>query len=270
MLDTSPFIVRPGANLSLADIDPRATTGYYGKKTEAKDEIPALRERIDDLQHKLWAESEQALLVVLQGIDTSGKDGTIRYVFKGVNPQGVRVASFVKPSTRELSHDYLWRVHEKTPRRGSIMIFNRSHYEDVLVVRVNNLVPEERWSKRYEHIRQWEQLLTDEGTTVVKFFLHISKKEQLERLQERANDLQKNWKFDEGDLETRRKWDAFQEAYQVAINETSTANAPWYVVPADRKWFRNLLISTVLVETLERMDPQRPAPNPALADLVID
>lgn len=270
MFDATPFLIRPGTNLSLADRDPRATTGFNGGKEDGQAELPALRSRIDELQHRMWAESRQALLVVLQGIDTSGKDGTIRHVFRGVNPQGVRVASFVKPTPRELSHDYMWRVHQKTPRRGSITIFNRSHYEEVLVVRVNNLVPEERWSRRYEHIRQWEALLSDEGTTIVKLFLHISKDEQQERLQARADDLRKNWKFDEGDLETRRKWDEYQEAYEVAINETSTVNAPWYVIPADRKWFRNLLVSTILVQTLERMDPQHPGPNPALADLVIE
>lgn len=270
MLDTTPFLVQPGSAPSLSDRDPRATTGFDGKKAEGKAQLPALRDRIDELQHRMWAESEQALLVVLQGIDTSGKDGTIRHAFRGVNPQGVTVASFVRPTPLELSHDYMWRVHQKAPRRGSITIFNRSHYEDVLVVRVNGLVSEERWTRRYEHIRQWEKLLSDEGTTIVKLHLQISKDEQRERLQERANDLQKNWKFDEGDLETRRKWDQYQEAYEVAITETSTDYAPWYVIPSDRKWFRNLLVSTILVKTLEKMDPQHPGPNPALADLVIE
>lgn len=270
MLDTKPFLATPGAPVKLADRDPRATIGYSGKKADGKAELPSYRAMIDDLQYRLWAEGERALLVVLQGLDTSGKDGTIRHVFRGVNPQGVNIATFVKPSSLDLAHDYLWRVHARTPQRGSITIFNRSHYEDVLIVRVNGLVPKERWSNRYEHIRNWEKMLVDEGTTIVKMFLHISKDEQKERLQARINDDHKNWKFSESDLETRQKWDSYQEAYEVAINETSTVYAPWYVIPADRKWFRNLLISNILVQTLEGMDIKTPPPNPYLDGLVIE
>lgn len=270
MLDITPFRVAPGSDASLGARDPRATTGFSGTKDEARELLPDLRKRLDVLQYGLWAESKRSVLVVLQGIDTSGKDGTIRNVFKGVNPQGVKVWSFVRPNPIELSHDYLWRVHLRTPRRGSICIFNRSHYEDVLVVRVNGLVPEERWSRRYEHIRSFERMLSDEGTAVVKLMLHISHDEQRERLQERVNDDLKNWKFDEGDLETRKKWDEFQSAYDVALTETSTDHAPWYVIPADRKWFRNLLISTILVKTLEDMEIAPPPPNPFLEGLVIE
>jgi PPK2 family polyphosphate:nucleotide phosphotransferase len=270
MLDIDPFRVTPGSAASLVDRDPRATTGFSGKKDQARAELPELRQRLDVLQHRLWAESKRGVLLVLQGLDTSGKDGTIKNVFKGVNPQGVKVWSFVKPSPLELAHDYLWRVHLRTPTRGSINIFNRSHYEDILVVRVNNLVPEERWSRRYDHIRNFERMLSDEGTVIIKLFLNISKDEQKDRLQARVNNELKNWKFDEGDLETRKKWDDYQEAYEVALTETSTENAPWYVVPADRKWFRNLLVSTIMVKTLEDMDIKKPPPNRFIEGLVID
>ncbi len=270
MLDISSFHVRPGTPAGIAGRSPRATTGFDGKKADAQVLLPELRARLDALQYKLWAESKRSLLVVLQGIDASGKDGTIRHVFRGVNPQGVRVWSFVRPSPQELAQDYLWRVHLRTPAKGSIAIFNRSHYEDVLVVRVKQLVPESRWSRRYEHIRNFEELLADEGTVIIKLFLHISHGEQKARLQKRVDDDRKNWKFDEGDLETRKRWDDFQEAYEVALTETSTDHAPWYVVPADRKWFRNLLVSNILVQTLEGMDLQPAPPNPYLKGLVIE
>lgn len=270
MLDTTPFRVSPGTAISLADRDPRATTGFTGSNEEAVALLPDMRKRLDLLQHRLWAESKRGVLLVLQGLDTSGKDGTIRNVFRGINPQGVQVSSFVRPTTRELAHDYLWRVHYRTPLRGSIQIFNRSHYEDVLVVRVNNLVPEERWSRRYGHIRDFERMLSDEGTVIIKVMLHISYDEQRRRLQRRINDPLRNWKFDEGDLETRKKWDDYMVAYEAALAETSTDYAPWYVVPADRKWFRNLLVTTILVDTMEKMDIEEPPPNPYLEGLVIE
>ncbi len=270
MLDVSPFLVSPGTEASLSSRSPRDTTGFEGTKESSRDILSPIQKRLDFLQHRLWAEGKRGLLVVLQGLDTSGKDGTIRHVFRGVNPQGVKVWSFVKPSSLELSHDYLWRVHQRTPARGAIVIFNRSHYEDVLVVRVNNLVPEEQWSRRYEHINAFEKMLSDEGTVIVKFFLHISKDEQRERLQERVNDDLKNWKFSESDLETRRQWDLYEQAYETALSRTSTDSAPWYVVPADRKWFRNLVISQILVETLESMNLSDPPTNPYLEGLVIE
>ena len=195
---------------------------------------------------------------MLQATDTGGKDGTIRHVFEGVNPQGVKVAAFKKPTSEELAHDYLWRVHQHTPGTGEIAIFNRSHYEDVLVVRVHDLVPEERWSRRYEHIRNFEQLLADEGTTILKFFLHISKDEQRERLQARLDVPEKQWKFAKGDLAERERWDDYITAFEAAIGETSTEQAPWFVIPADHKWYRDASVAGIVRETLEEMDPQLP------------
>jgi len=202
-------------------------------------------------------------------MDTSGKDGTIRHVFRSVNPQGVWVASFKRPTDDELAHDYLWRVHQHTPPSGNITIFNRSHYEDVLVVRVHDLVPDEQWKRRYRHIVDFEQMLVDEGTTVVKFFLHISKDEQRDRLQARIDTPEKNWKFQAGDVAEREHWDAYQEAYADLLTETSTESAPWYVVPSDHKWMRNLIVSNVLVETLERLDLSYPPADPSLSSTVI-
>lgn len=209
------------------------------------------------------------MLIVLQAMDTGGKDGTIRNVFMGVNPQGVRVWGFGAPTEEELAHDYLWRIHDHTPANGGITIFNRSHYEDVLVVRVKDLVPESRWQKRYAHIVDFERLLSDEGTTVVKLFLHISKEEQRSRLEARLQEADKRWKFNPGDLEDRKLWDDFQEAYEEAITRTSTEQAPWYVVPADRKWYRDLAVASILIETLERMDPRYP-PEPDLDGVVVE
>ena len=211
----------------------------------------------------------ERLLVVLQAIDAGGKDGTIRSVFDGVNPQGVKVTSFKKPSAEELAHDYLWRVHHHTPAAGEIAIFNRSHYEDVLVVRVHGLVPEPRWRARYRHIREWERMLHDEGTTIVKLFLHISKDEQRERLQERIDDPTKRWKWHPGDLAERQRWDDYQLAFAEAIAETSTDRAPWFVIPANRNWFRNLVVSGILVETLEAMAPRIPEAPPGVEGTVV-
>jgi PPK2 family polyphosphate:nucleotide phosphotransferase len=202
-------------------------------------------------------------------MDTAGKDGTIRNVFRGVNPHGVNVRSFGVPTETELGHDFLWRVHMQTPPKGSITIFNRSHYEDVLVVRVKGLVPPERWSKRYRHIREFERMLADEGTTIVKLYLHISKEEQRERLLARLDDPEKNWKFNPDDLDARNQWDAYEEAFADAIAETSTDFAPWYVIPANRKWYRNLAVSSILVDTLDRLDPRYPESEHDLRGVVI-
>lgn len=269
MLDMVRYRVAPGTPVSLADRDPRSKEEFSGGKAEGKAALPALNRRLSDLQELLWAERERSLLVVLQAMDTGGKDGTIRHVFRGVNPQGVKVWSFGVPTPLELAHDYLWRVHHRAPARGTIGIFNRSHYEDVLVVRVKSLVSEEVWSKRYQHIRDFERTLADEGTAIVKLFLHISKTEQRERLQARLDQPGKTWKFNKGDLADRALWDDFQEAYQVAMAETSTDYAPWYVVPADRKWYRNLVVSSILVDTLERMAPRPPEPDPDLEGVVV-
>ena len=269
MLDIAPFLVTPGTEASLASRDPRAKQGFEGGKTEGKEALKPLNGILAELQTRLWAESKQKLLIVLQAMDTGGKDGTIRSVFEGVNPQGVRVWGFGVPTDWELAHDYLWRIHQLTPESGGITIFNRSHYEDVLIVRVKGLVPEQRWRKRYGHIVDFERLLADEGTTVVKLFLHISKEEQKERLEARLEEPDKRWKFNVDDLEDRKLWEDFALAYEEALSHTSTEHAPWYVVPADRKWYRNLVVASILIKTLETMDPQYP-PEPDLEGVVVE
>lgn len=269
MIDVSGYRIEPDSGLDLSDHDPQAKYGFEGGKKEGRAALPEFNRRLAEMQRRLWAESEQALLIVIQAIDTGGKDGTIRHVFRGVNPQGVHVRGFGVPSEWELKHDYLWRVHKHTPEKGAITIFNRSHYEDVLVVRVKDIVPEEIWSRRYRHIREFERMLSDEGTRVVKLFLHISKDEQKERLQARLDEPDKSWKFHKGDLADRALWDNYQAAFAEAISETSTSYAPWYVIPANRKWYRNLVVSTILIETLEDMNPRYPDPEEGLDDVVI-
>ncbi|MEZ5657594.1 MAG: polyphosphate kinase 2 family protein [Burkholderiaceae bacterium] len=244
----------------LDQLDASATPGFDGDKAQARKATRRLRDELIDLQRRLFAEGRQSLLIVLQAMDTGGKDGLIRRVFSGVNPNGVRVARFGRPSERELAHDYLWRVHARAPARGEIAIFNRSHYEDVLVVRVNELVPEAVWSRRYEHISAFERLLADEGCRIVKFCLHIDRDEQRERLQARLDDPAKLWKFDAHDIEQRRLWDDYMQAYADAIRRTDTRWAPWYVIPANRKWFRDYAVMNILVQTLRDMNPQYPGP----------
>ncbi|MCB0995163.1 MAG: polyphosphate kinase 2 family protein [Acidimicrobiales bacterium] len=268
MIETERFRVAPESPVDLRDWPTRDGDGL--DEDAAKELVRELNGELEELQEKLYAEGEHRLLVVLQATDTGGKDSTIRSVFEGVNPQGVKVASFKHPTEAELAHDYLWRVHPHVPGNGEITIFNRSHYEDVLVVRVHNLVAEQRWRRRYHHIREFEQLLVDEGTTVLKFFLHISRDEQRERLQDRIDEPHKRWKFSRGDLAERERWDDYQAAYADMLSLTSTADAPWYVVPADRKWFRNLLVSQVLVDTLRGMDLQWPNPEDDLDGLVVE
>ena len=202
-------------------------------------------------------------------MDAGGKDGTIRHVFDGVNPSGVKVAAFKKPSENELSRDYLWRAHAQVPADGELVIFNRSHYEDVLVVRVLELVPDEQWKRRYDHIVDFEQMLSDEGTTIVKIYLHISKDEQKERLQARLDEPDKNWKFEVGDLETREHWDSYQEAFEDVLSKTSTSNSPWFIVPANRKWYRNIAVSEILVQTLEQLKMAYPEPEEGLDEIVV-
>ncbi len=261
--------LRVGPSFRLSAVDTRDKLGIETKE-HAVDRLGSLNARLAVLQARLAAESERSLLVVLQAMDAGGKDGTIRSVFTGLNPQGVRVTSFKAPAGREAAMDYLWRVHDACPAAGEIGIFNRSHYEDVVVTRVRNLVPEGTWRRRFRHICEFERMLVDEGTTVVKFFLHISSEEQRLRLQERVEDPVKGWKFRMGDLEDRARWPAFMEAYEDALRETSTAWAPWYVVPADRNWVRNLAVAEVLVDVLERLDPQLPTPDPAIRGLTVE
>ena len=254
----------------LHDVDTRSRDGAPGGKHHTRTATEPLVERLAEMQNRLWAEQQRSLLLVLQAMDAGGKDGTIRKVFTGVNPQGVRVASFKAPTTHELAHDFLWRIHREVPGRGEIGVFNRSHYEDVLIVRVEELVPEPVWQGRYAHIRHFEDLLADAGTTVVKVFLHISKDEQAERFQARLDTPEKRWKFSAADLDVRAKWDRYQEAYEDAINETATERNPWYVVPADRKWYRDWAILQILLGTLEDMDPQYPDEEEGLDQVVID
>jgi len=237
------------------------TPGFQGDEAEAEQASVQLREELIMLQERLFAEQKHRVLVVLQAMDTGGKDGAIRKVFSGVNPQGVDVARFAAPSSEELAHDYLWRVHAKVPAKGQIVVFNRSHYEDVLAVRVNDLVPEKIWKKRYAHLRNFEQMLVDEGTTILKFFLHIDAEEQRERLQARLDEPQKNWKFDEHDLEQRKHWNEYMIAFRDAIAETHQKDAPWFVIPANRKWFRDYAMLTILVDALKKLDPQYPKPD---------
>jgi PPK2 family polyphosphate:nucleotide phosphotransferase len=261
-------LVEPGARVRLADHDPDDKLGL--DKDAAIAELDALKAHLEELHELLWAENRHALLVILQGMDTSGKDGTIRSVMSGVNPQGCRVTSFKQPSADELDHDYLWRIHNAVPAKGDIGIFNRSHYEDLLVVRVENLVPEKVWSARYDQINSFEALLAGSGITVLKFFLHISKEEQRERLQARLDDPKKNWKFSDHDLETRKRWDDYQAAYEDVLSRCSTKHAPWFIVPADRKWVRNLVVCSSIVETLESLNMKWPRPRVELGKIRIE
>ena len=263
------YRAKPGKPVDLGAINP-AGTGPFESKKRAKHELELLREELVELQERFFAWDKRSLLIVLQAMDTGGKDGTIEHVMRGTNPQGVEVASFKVPTPEELSHDYLWRVHKAAPARRMIGIFNRSHYEDVLVVRVHNLVPEAVWSERYEQICNFERLLAASGTVILKFYLHISKDEQARRLQSRLDDPNKHWKFAKGDLKERALWDDYQAAYTDAINRCSAEYAPWYVVPANHKWYRNLVIMSALVDTLKSLDPQYPSPEEGLADVVIE
>jgi PPK2 family polyphosphate:nucleotide phosphotransferase len=265
--DSDRWRVRPGQAVDLSAVDTRSTDGVAGK-TEAAEALDALHDRLRQLQERLWAEHTRSLLVVFQAIDAGGKDGAMKHLFRGLNPAGSHVVSFRAPTEDELDHDFLWRVHRRTPAKGEVVVFNRSHYEDVLVVRVQQLVPEDVWRPRYERINQFEALLAESGTRVVKVFLHISKEEQAERFRARVEDPTKCWKFRVGDLADREKWDDYRRAFEEAIARTSTEQAPWYVVPADRKWYRNWAVSRIVVETLEAMDPQYPACDD-LNDVVI-
>lgn len=257
------YRVEEGETIRLADHDPNETE-HYRKKKDIKEELKHQRERIADLQARLYAEGRQSLLIVLQAMDTGGKDGTIKHVFEGVNPQGCRVWSFKQPSSEEASHDFLWRYHQHAPSRGMITIFNRSHYEDVLVVRVKKLVSEQTWRERYHLINEFEHMLMLSGIRTIKFFLHISRDEQKRRLEARLQDPQKLWKFSSNDIKERVWWDDYQIAFEDAINNCSTAYAPWYVIPANNKWYRNLVIARTIADTLDAMNPQYPQPEAGL------
>jgi PPK2 family polyphosphate:nucleotide phosphotransferase len=260
--------VAPGMSVDLSALDPNDTHGQL--KSESKAELDAGLERLTTLQDRLWAESKHAVLVVLQGIDAAGKDGTIRHVVGGFNPMGCTVTSFKVPTAIEIAHDYLWRIHQRTPARGEIAIFNRSHYEDVLVVRVHELVPKGVWSKRYDQINAFEEVLAESGTTILKFFLYIDREEQKRRFQERIDNPDKRWKFRLGDLDERKRWDSYVAAYEEALSRCSTDRAPWYVVPSNHKWFRNLAVAAILADTLAGLDPQYPPGEDLPPNLTID
>lgn len=253
LCDYNHYLIRPDRNMKLAEVSSDPWEDLPRKKSEAQKELSVLNESLSDLQQRFFVDRRKKLLLVLQGMDTSGKNSTIRHVFRGVNPQGVHVASFERPSSRERAHDYLWRVHKRAPSAGEIMIFDRSHYEDVLAVRVNQLKPEKVWRKRFRHIRDFEQMLVDEDTVILKFFLHIDRETQKKRLQERLDVPAKNWKFDESDLVARKNWDEYVKAYQEVFAETACKHAPWYVIPANKKWARNLLVGRIVVACLEDM-----------------
>ncbi|MBA2719375.1 MAG: polyphosphate kinase 2 family protein [Chloroflexi bacterium] len=260
--------VKPGSTFRLADIDPAET---HGRDKEAS--LATLQtglERLSELQDKLWAEAKHPVLVVLQGIDTAGKGGTLKHVMGAFQPAGCSVTSFKVPTAPELAHDYLWRIHQRTPGKGEIGVFDRSHYEDVLIVRVHDIVPKERWSRRFDHINDWEKMLADEGTTIVKFFLWISKDEQRERLQARLDEPDKRWKFRLGDLDERKRWDEYVAAYDEALERCSTDHAPWYVIPANRKWFRNLAVTEILGDTIAALKPVYPKPPEDLTGVTVE
>jgi len=264
----SKYLVEPGKKVDLSKW-PTDDTGPFKDKDDARDATKKNLKRLVELQEEFYASSRHALLIVLQAMDAGGKDGAIEHVFSGVNPQGCNVTSFKVPSHLEASHDFLWRHHLACPAKGMIEIFNRSHYESVLVERVNNIVSKEVWSRRYDQINDFERMLTAEKTVIIKFFLHISKKEQKKRLQARLDDKSKLWKFDPADLKTRKHWDEYTEAFQDALRNCSTDEAPWYVVPADHKWFRNWVLSDTIVRTMEKLEMKLPPPPPGVEKIKV-
>ena len=264
-----PHRVSPQTDVHLAEMPTRAGS-FHDDRPQAEAEFKQLREELIDLQNVLYAQGTDKLLIVLQAMDAGGKDSTIRKVFRGVNPQGVRVTSFKAPTKEELAHDFLWRIHKAVPARGMIGIFNRSHYEDLLVTRVDKLVPEETWRARYKMINDWEELLTASGTRILKFYLHISLEEQKERFQKRLDRPEKNWKFSSGDLAKRKDWDKYMAAFEEVFLRCSPDTAPWYIIPADQKWYRNLAISRVIVAAIREMNPQYPLAEEGLDGITIE
>jgi PPK2 family polyphosphate:nucleotide phosphotransferase len=261
------LIVKPGSKIRLKHFDP----GYHGKHESHKSALPEIqenRQKMEDLQYRMYAENKHSLLIVLQGLDAAGKDGVVRHVFTGMNPAGCVSVSFKEPTAKELAHDFLWRVHPHVPAKGSVVIFNRSHYEDVLVVRVHHLAPEKVWSKRYDQINDFERLIaTENNTTILKFFLHISKGEQLARFKKRLDDPDRQWKISESDYKEREYWGDYIKAFEDVLTKTSTEQAPWFVVPSNHKWFRDLAISQIIVSQMEDMDMQLPKPTVDLAEI---
>ena len=261
------LMVKPGARIKLRDIDP----AYHGRHKSHQDALPDIQshiQKIDQLQYLMYSERKHSLLIVLQGLDAAGKDGVIRHILTGINPSGCRVTGFKQPTPEELNHDFLWRVHPHAPGKGEVAIFNRSYYEDVLVVRVHDLAPPDVWSRRYDLINDFEkQLSVENRTTILKFFLHISKDEQLARFKQRLDDPARQWKISESDYKERKYWDDYTKAFEDLLRKTSTPRAPWFVIPSNNKWFRDLAISHIIVKTLENMDMQLPKPTVDLAEI---
>jgi PPK2 family polyphosphate:nucleotide phosphotransferase len=253
------YWVEPGSKVDLAQIDSREKTLFQGgDKSEFDEQFRVLQDQLQNMQKMLYAQNKHRILVVMQAMDTGGKDGCIKHVFSQIDPQGIHVRSFKKPTEEELSHDFLWRVHSKVPHRGQLVIFNRSHYEDIIAVRVKKLFPDEVWKRRQRHVVDFERMLAEEGTTIVKIFLHISKEEQKKRLEARLQNPMKHWKFNPDDLADRKRWNDFMAAYEDVMSKTSTEFAPWFVVPADRKWYRNLCVARIMVDMLRKLDMELP------------
>lgn len=252
------YVVKPGDKLKLGDKNTNEKSLFEGSKEDSIVALDELRAELKELQNQLYAQDKKSLLVVIQAMDTGGKDGCVKSVFATVDPQGIMVTPFKKPSEEELAHDFLWRVHAKAPRNGQISVFNRSHYEDIIAVKVKKIFPEKVWKKRFRHVKDFEQLLVDEGTTVVKIFLNISKDEQQQRLQARLDNPEKHWKFNPDDLLDRARWDEFMDCYEDLLEKTSTEDSPWFVIPSDRKWYRNLAVTRILVDTLKSMNLSYP------------
>ena len=264
------YLIYGEQNRTLSKVKAHPWDDIPATKEAAVKELDDLRAQLTDLQRRFFVDQSKKFLIILQGMDTSGKNGTIRHVFRGVNPQGVHVSSFEKPTRRELSHDFLWRIHKRTPANGEIMIFDRSHYEDILAVRVNQLKPESVWKKRYKHINNFEQLMVDEGTIILKFFLHIDQETQKQRLQERLDVPAKNWKFDKSDLVARNRWGEYEIAHEEVFAQTSHPHAPWYIIPANKKWARNLLVARIVVSRLDDLQLSYPKVNFNPKEIVID
>jgi PPK2 family polyphosphate:nucleotide phosphotransferase len=264
------YLVKPGKKVSLSDWDANDTSAFQGGREQARLEVEKLNKRLEELQEVLYAEHKHKILIVLQAMDAGGKDGVIRHVFEGVNPLGARAVNFKEPVGEELDHDYLWRIHRRVPAKGELVIFNRSHYEEVLVARVHKLVPPDVWKKRFDQINDFEQMLAENETTILKFYLHIDSAEQKKRLQARLDNPNKHWKFRRGDLEDRKLWPEYMRAYEDVLNKTSTEYAPWVVVPANHKWYRDFVISTILVDALEGLQMKYPQPEEDLSGIVIE
>ena len=260
MITSEDFLIKPNSKVNLRKIEADNTNDNI-TKIEANEELKKIHPELSNLQYKLHADRRHCLLIILQAMDAGGKDSSIRQVMRGFNPQGCKVKSFRVPTHEELEHDYLWRIHKNIPSRGEIGIFNRSHYEDVLVVRVHNLVPKSIWSKRYDQINEFERMLSENGTTILKFYLHISRDEQKKRFQKRIQNPNKHWKIDEADFEERKHWAAYVRAYEQVLEKCSTKWAPWYIIPSNQKWFRNLVLATIISKTLEDMKLRFPKPK---------